>query len=132
MKFNRYALSRSKAAGLRAIRELFSLPLRALDNAQRGQVLERLSASMVTRVEVPQGNLSFVTPTPLLQARAGSVLSKEPDTIRWIDSFEPNDVFWDIGANVGVFSLYAARRKVRVLAFEPSAGNYMILCRNVE
>jgi FkbM family methyltransferase len=133
MKFNsRYALSRSKAAGLRALRELSALPLRALDSAQRGRVLEQLSASMVTRVEVPEGILSFVTPTPLLQARAGSVLSKEPDTIRWIDSFERNDVFWDVGANVGVFSLYAARRGVRVLAFEPSAGNYMILCKNVE
>ena len=45
----------------------------------------------------------------------------------------PSDVFWDIGANVGVFSLYAARRRgVRVLAFEPSADNYMVLCKNVE
>jgi FkbM family methyltransferase len=32
-----------------------------------------------------------------------------------------------------VFSLYAARRRgARVLAFEPSADNYMVLCKNVE
>jgi len=60
-------------------------------------------------------------------------LSKEPDTIQWIDRFAPGDVFWDVGANVGIFSLYAARRRgVDVLAFEPSADNYMVLCRNVE
>ena len=30
--------------------------------------------------------------------------------------------FWDIGANVGLFSLYAALRpKIDVLAFEPSS-----------
>jgi FkbM family methyltransferase len=69
----------------------------------------------------------------LLQARAKSVMTKEPDTIRWIDGFEPSDVFWDVGANVGVFGLYAVRQRgVRVLAFEPSADNYAVLCRNIE
>jgi FkbM family methyltransferase len=125
-------LSAFKLTGLRALREAASLPLRALGKAQRGQALEQLTADMVTRVDVPDGTLSFVTPTPLLQARANSVLSKEPDTISWIDRFDSGDVFWDVGANVGVFSLYAARRGVRVLAFEPSAYNYMVLCRNVE
>ena len=73
-----------------------------------------------------------MTPTPLLHARASAVRSKEPDTICWIDGFKASDVFWDVGANVGVFSLYAAGcRGLRVLAFEPSADNYMVLCRNV-
>ena len=77
--------------------------------------------------------MRFITPTPLLQVRASSALSKEPDTIEWIERFEPSDVFWDVGANVGVFSLYAAmRRGVRVLAFEPSADNYMVLCKNID
>jgi FkbM family methyltransferase len=88
---------------------------------------------MVSEVGLPEGPLRFMTPTPLLRARASSVLSKEPDTIEWIDRFEPGDVFWDVGANVGIFSLYAARRRgVEVLAFEPSADNYMVLCRNVQ
>jgi FkbM family methyltransferase len=68
-----------------------------------------------------------------LQRRAESVLSKEPDTIRWIDGFKDGTVFWDIGANVGVFSLYAAiRRPVTVLSFEPSASNYYVLARNIQ
>ena len=58
----------------------------------------------------------------------------EPDTIEWIDNF-PNEpvVLWDIGANVGVYSLYAAlRSNVRVLAFEPGAASYWALNRNIE
>jgi len=34
----------------------------------------------------------------------------------------PGSVFWDIGANVGVLTLYAATRgDLRVWAFEPAA-----------
>jgi FkbM family methyltransferase len=127
-------IRRSKATGVRALRELASLPLYALGKGQRRQILERLSASMVSKVDLPDGkSLYFMTSTALLQARALSVLSKEPDTIQWIDRFKTDEVFWDVGANVGVFGLYAARRRgIRVVAFEPSADNYMVLCRNVE
>jgi len=104
-----------------------------LGKAERAKTLEKLAVSMVSGVELPERTLYFMTPTPLLQRRAKSMLSKEPDTIQWIDRFERDDVFWDVGANVGVFSFYAAcRRQVRVLAFEPSADNYMVLCNNVE
>ena len=126
-------LSRARSVGLRVMRELASLPLRMMPEFQRGLALEKMTLSLVSRVDVPAGSLLFTTPTPLLQARAKSIMTKEPDTIRWIDEFEPSDVFWDIGANVGVFGLYAARQRgVRVLAFEPSADNYTVLCRNIE
>jgi FkbM family methyltransferase len=126
-------MKRFKSAGLRALRRVASLPLRALGTTQRGLALDDLIASMVSEVEVPDGTLRFMTPTSLLQARARSALSKETDTIDWIERFASTDVFWDIGANIGVFSLYAAvRRGVSVLAFEPSAGNYMVLCRNIQ
>jgi FkbM family methyltransferase len=126
-------LGRYKLAGLRILRELASVPLRTLGKAQRGQALQKLTAAMVSEIEVPGGTMRFITPTPLLQARASSALSKEPDTIEWIELFESNDVFWDVGANVGVFSVYAAmRRGVRVLAFEPFADNYMALCKNID
>ena len=126
-------LTRAKSAGLRVLRGAASLPLLALGKTERGRALQKLSESMVSKVDVPGGTLRFVTQTPLLQARANSILSKEPDTIQWIDRFQAGDIFWDVGANVGVFSLYAAcRGGVRVLAFEPSADNYMVLCKNVE
>lgn len=42
-------------------------------------------------------------------------------------------MLFDIGANVGVYTLYAAiNRKVKVMAFEPLAANYFLLNRNIE
>jgi len=67
--------------------------------------------------------------------RLESFFSKEPETIRWIDELMgAGEVFYDIGANVGVFTLYAALRhpELVVRAFEPAFHNYYRLCRNIE
>lgn len=68
----------------------------------------------------------------LYRARA---CRKEPHTIRWIeDNVEPDDVFYDVGANVGAYSLVAAkhgRGRISIHAFEPSFSTYSELCRNV-
>jgi len=112
---------------------LATWPVRLLGDELRGQLLEKMFESSTLEITTADRSIRFATPTPTLQWRARTALSKEPDTIRWIDRFRPSDVLWDVGANVGVFSLYAAAvRGVRVLAFEPSAENYMILCRNVD
>jgi FkbM family methyltransferase len=74
----------------------------------------------------------FDCPTELARSRAQTLLTKEPGTIAWIDSFATGSVFWDVGANVGVYSLYAAiARDCRVIAFEPSAANYYGLNTNI-
>ena len=60
---------------------------------------------------------------------------KEPETIAWIENeFRPGDVFYDIGANVGAYTLVAAtywREAVRVVAIEPAALNFSRLLRNL-
>ncbi len=56
----------------------------------------------------------------------------EPETIAWIDALPEGGVFWDIGANIGLYALYAAARGQQVLAFEPSAASFAALMRNVE
>lgn len=45
----------------------------------------------------------------------------------------PGETVVDIGANIGMFTVYAAalHPQVRVLAFEPAADNYAALCENV-
>ena len=84
-------------------------------------------------VETPKGPLSFVLVGKTSAGRAMSVLTKQPATIDWIDSFERGSVFWDIGASVGVFSLYAALgTDTKVVAFEPAAVNYYLLSANCE
>ena len=63
--------------------------------------------------------------------RASSFESKEPETIAWIDSFAPGDSLLDIGANIGIYSLYAASKGSVVVALEPDALNYALLNLNV-
>lgn len=56
---------------------------------------------------------------------------KEPETLDWIDTFLPSDVFFDIGANIGLYSLYAAStRQCAVFAFEPEGKNFSRLVNN--
>src|SRR4051812_20966409 len=63
-----------------------------------------------------------------------SPVRKEPWTVEWIESLPAGDVLYDIGANVGVYSLIAARRPtgpLRVVAFEPGYANFAALCTNI-
>lgn len=67
--------------------------------------------------------------------RASTYADKEPETLDWLDSrLRSGDVLFDVGANVGLYSIYAAKRQAgcRVYAFEPAAPNIERLCRNVE
>lgn len=106
--------------------------LRMLRADIRAYVLEQATESMVEVTPISNGQIAFYAPAALLLARARSVLSKETDTIKWIDTFN-GGVFWDIGANVGVYSLYAAiQKKIKVLSFEPSAANFYVLSKNVQ
>jgi len=61
--------------------------------------------------------------------------AKEPDTVEWIEtSMKAGDTFYDVGANVGAYSLIAAKAfdgHVKVFAFEPAFLNFTQLCRNV-
>ena len=76
--------------------------------------------------------IKFRTPSARALWRAETLLDKEPATIRWIDTFSPGEVLWDIGANIGIYSLYAGVVKgVEVLAFEPASFNHALLCDNI-
>ncbi len=77
----------------------------------------------------------FRCETPTERARAETLLTKEEGTIRWIDEeVQEGDVFYDIGANIGIFTLPAAKRvgpQGMVFAFEPHMANAKALLGNV-
>jgi FkbM family methyltransferase len=108
-------------------------------NAGRTRLGRAFSDSMLeasfarTESVVHQGTqLCFTVPNRLSLARALTFSTKEPETLGWIDTLAPGSVLWDIGANVGLYSCYAAKaRQCRVLAFEPSVFNLELLARNV-
>jgi FkbM family methyltransferase len=85
-------------------------------------------------VELNEGDIPvlYCTPNEHTQWRADSLFTKEPETIEWIRSFAADEVLVDIGANVGMYSIWAAKtRGVRVFAFEPESQNYALLYRNI-
>jgi len=76
--------------------------------------------------------IKFVVPNALTLYRAKTLYSKEVETIEWINNFQKDDTFWDIGANVGIYSIYAAHKtKCNVVSFEPSTLNLKCLTRNI-
>ena len=78
--------------------------------------------------------LNFYTPTKIASYRAHTLLSKEKKTLEWIDKHGgKNKTFFDIGANVGVYSLYyAAAHRSSVYSFEPAFRNLDLLVKNVQ
>jgi len=77
-------------------------------------------------------SLIFSVPNSTNHFRVKTFSTKEPETLEWIDRMEPGSVVWDIGANVGLYSCYAAKRqRCTVVAFEPSVFNLELLARNI-
>jgi len=74
----------------------------------------------------------YAVANPLLQLRAKTLFTKAPETLEWIDRMPQGAVLWDVGANVGTYSIYGAvSGKLRVFAFEPSVFNLEFLARNI-
>ena len=63
--------------------------------------------------------------------RAETFWTKEPETLKWIESFEPGSYFADVGACIGQYSLYAASLGHDVAAWEPHPFSYQALLRNI-
>ena len=92
----------------------------------------------VTKIKYNSIDLKFFTPSELTYWRAKTFSEKEPETLQWIDKFtlsrNKKIIFWDIGANVGNYSIYASRKhkkKIEIIAFEPSGLNIGILAKNI-
>lgn len=75
--------------------------------------------------------LTWITPNQHVAWRVSSLQTKEADTYAWVNAMDPADTLIDIGANIGQYSLLAAKRGVRVHAFEPESQNFALLVRNI-
>ena len=76
--------------------------------------------------------LDFYTPNEMCKMRADTFSSKEPEILNWIDKHGGDDTFWDIGSNIGLYSIYYGLSKSgRVVSFEPSVFNLKQLAKNI-
>lgn len=54
----------------------------------------------------------------------------EIEIYQWIDTLPKGAVFYDLGASIGNFSLYAANLGLKVYAFEPDPKSFKVLSKN--
>ena len=86
-------------------------------------------------IKILDKEIKFFVPNQLLEWRVNTYFSKEPETLEWIGSFKEkkNLIFWDIGANIGLYSIYNSLKHPQstTIAFEPSSSNLRVLTRNI-
>ena len=84
-------------------------------------------------ITTDKGNLIFRIDSESSIPKGPEDKKGEPETFQWIsESLKPGHVFLDIGANIGVFSLYAALFEgVKVIAIEPSSESFATLNANI-
>ena len=86
-------------------------------------------------ITILEKKISFFVPNQLINWRVDTFFTKEPETLEWIDNFEKKEnlIFWDIGANIGLYSIYNTLKNKNsiTIAFEPSTSNLRVLSRNI-
>ena len=88
------------------------------------------------KIKILDRDVKFFVPNYITNWLIDEFYTKEPETLEWIDSFEKKEnkiIFWDIGANIGIYSIYASLKypNIEVVSFEPSTSNLRILTRNI-
>ena len=97
-----------------------------------GDSVLNYKVGMQKKININNKIIYLSTPNFLMRYRHKTFFSKEPETIKWIDEFKKGSTFFDIGANIGLYSIYAAEVKnSSVYAFEPSFFNLEFLARNI-
>lgn len=94
-----------------------------------------LRINSITKIVIKKKKVFLFHPSHLSKWRVETFFTKEPETLKWIESFKKNSniIFWDIGANIGLYSIYTAInfKRSKIISFEPSTLNLNILSRNV-
>lgn len=90
------------------------------------------SLVVIDEVDTKYGKLKYYCMGWIPLWRSQTLYVKEPEMIEWIDKMEDDAIVWDIGANVGLYSVYAGIKGLKVFAFEPSALNTFLISKNIE
>lgn len=125
-------MSKNIAKIVTAFADLITLPLRP-NRRKAAKVTAAEYLAEKVEIETCHGRLLFYCNTLRAFHYPWLFHEDEPDTLDWIASLPPDSCFWDVGANIGTFSLYAAQIPgVKILSFEPAASSYAALIKNIE
>ncbi len=106
---------------------------------RRTEVVRRLLAddthdglTPIRQVDYRGQKLAYNTVSPSTVWRVENFVEAEPETLDWLAGLSASDVLFDVGANVGTYSIVAAKiYGSKVFAFEPESKNYATLNRNI-
>ena len=73
------------------------------------------------------------TPNQICDYRIKSLFTKEPDTIDWLKKYQNNKILFDIGSNVGLYSIYFSKlnQNNKVFAFDGCPFNNSEIQKNI-
>jgi len=102
-------------------------------NGLKNKIKKLLCNQRYELITCGKKSFKFYVGTSHEEMRASTFHTKEPEMLEWVNSFSDNSVFYDIGANVGVYSLYAAMNNdtTKIYSFEPESQNFSRLCSNI-
>ena len=98
------------------------------------KIFEKFEKKLYVKKKILGYEINFFTPNQIVDWRVKTLFTQEPETIEWINSFDDNyNIFWDIGGNIGLYSIYSAirHRNLNIYCFEPSTSNLRTLSRNI-
>ncbi len=126
-------MSRSMARLLHGAVNLLTAPQSAIRRAMTlARLAERLDGAQALSIPTKYGPIRALTLRgPHLAAAAVGFAGEEPELLEWIDGFEAGSTLWDVGAATGLFAIYAAKKGIKVMAFEPKATSFGVLVEHL-
>ncbi len=91
------------------------------------KIVSSFQETSYVKLKILSNDIMFFVPNEITNWRVKTFFTQEPETLEWINSFNDKTkiIFWDIGANIGLYSIYATTRHsdIEVVSFEPSTNN---------
>ncbi len=104
-------MSKKLASAIKTFVDVVTLPL---NKRQKMKTIAKISETWqregYREVETKRGILKFHALRGSGTASSVENMGKdEPETMEWVDTYiKSGDVVWDIGANIGMYAMYAA------------------------
>jgi FkbM family methyltransferase len=99
------------------------------------RVLIKSHVNVSKKLDFERSDIFLNVESDLEYTTRASSCAKEPEMADWFETFfREGDVFYDVGANVGAYSLVASKMfdgRITVYAFEPGFPNFSQLSKNV-
>jgi FkbM family methyltransferase len=128
-----FILRRIWAGAIAAAVYIVMLLVRVLPSRARLQI--RQKAALVRKMDYSHASIYIAVDSWIEDEYRASEAKKEPGTVDWIEGWlKAGDVLYDIGANVGSYSLIAfgfLKGQAQIYSFEPGFLSFSQLCKNI-